>query len=278
MSYRVVHLTLKPYPAPTATTAIDYACGVAAGFGAKLNVTSPRLRVHPPKHALGGAMVRGIAREFEVEVAAKSAALESYVQEKGRSLGLDVSITQVVASWPVAADDMTWRGRASDLCVVGLPQAGGEDRLDVEDWLFGLGRPCLLYLESRSDVCGWDSALVCWDASKSAARAVSDALPILKLAKNVQILTVKGEKKISLEDTKAPILDYLGAHDVKAGFIEAELAERSIGRTILNEADKAGASLIVMGAYGHSRLKEFVLGGATKEMLNTTTIPLLMAH
>jgi nucleotide-binding universal stress UspA family protein len=81
-----------------------------------------------------------------------------------------------------------------------------------------------------------------------------------------------------VEDIKTPILELLTAHDVKVEFLEVELGEHSIGRVILDQALGIRANLLVMGAYGHSRMKEFVLGGATKEILNTTRIPLFMSH
>lgn len=278
MSYRIMHLTLTPYPEPTSLVTIDYACSVASSFGARLNVTSPRLHVRSPKAIVGGAMVRGMAQEFETEAATRSRELETYVQEKAKALGVNVSLARPTMSWPSSVGELTWRGRTSDLCILGLARSGLEEKIDLEDWLFGLGRPCLLFPANRQDPCGLDCVLICWDFSKSAMRAISDALPILKTAKDVRVITVTGEKHLAVEDARSPILEYLAAHEVKAGYTEVQIAGNSIGRTILGEADKVGASLIVMGAYGHSRLKEFILGGATKEILNASSVPLLMAH
>jgi nucleotide-binding universal stress UspA family protein len=120
--------------------------------------------------------------------------------------------------------------------------------------------------------------LICWDFSKSAARAVGDALPLLKAAHKVQVMTVQGEKKIPIEDLKAPILNLLTAHGVTADYSVMSLGSKSIGRAILDEAQDRRADVLVMGAYGHSRLKEFVLGGATKEILNTSRMPLFMSN
>lgn len=276
--YRIMHLTLRPHPVPTSHSAIDYACRAALFFDSKLNVTSPRLRVRTPTHVIAGGMMAGLAREFEQSAAEKSAELERYVEAKGKEIGIDINVVQLRETWPSSAEDMSWRGRTSDLCLLGLPQAGIEDRLDVEDWLFGLGRPCLLYPEASNEPFRLDAVVICWDFSKSAARAVGDALPILKAAQNVHVMTVQGEKKIPIEDIKSPILDLLAAHSVKAEYSVTQLGSESIGRTILDEAQNRRADLLVMGAYGHSRLKEFVLGGATKEILNTARIPLFMSH
>ncbi|MBL8550936.1 MAG: universal stress protein [Hyphomonadaceae bacterium] len=276
--YRIMHLTLRPHPAPTSNSAMDYACRAALFFDSKLNVTSPRLKVRTPTHVIAGGILAGLAREFEQSAAEKSLALERYVETKAKEIGIDVNIVQLPETWPSSAEDMTWRGRTSDLCLLGLPQAGIEDRLDVEEWLFGLGRPCLLYPEASNDPFKLDSVVISWDFSKSAARAVGDALPILKAAQKVHVMTVQGEKKIPVEDIKSPILDLLAAHGVKADYSVTQLGAQSIGRTILDEAHNRRADMLVMGAYGHSRLKEFVLGGATKEMLNSARMPLFMSH
>ena len=276
--YRVMHLTLRPHPAPTSNSAIDYACRAALFFDSRLNVTSPRLRVRTPTHVIAGGMMAGLAREFEQNAAEKSMELERYVETKGKEIVIDINVVQLPETWPSSAEDMTWRGRASDLCLLGLPQVGIEDRLDVEDWLFGLGRPCLLYPEASNEPFRLDSVVVCWDFSKSAARAVGDALPILKAAQKVHVMTVQGEKKIPVEDIKSPVLDLLTAHGVQADYSVTQLGTESIGSTILDEAQNRRADMLVMGAYGHSRLKEFVLGGATKEILNTARMPLFMSH
>lgn len=276
--YRVIHLTLTPHPAASSRSAIEYACRAALYFGAKLNVTSPHLSVKTPRHVIAGGMLAGMAREFERDAAAKSAELEHYVQETAAGMGIDVAVAPIAERWPSSASDMTWRGRNSDLCILGLAQAGVEGRLDVEDWIFGVGRPCLLYPDESKHPLNFDKVLVSWDFSRSAARAVGDALPILKTAKSVSVVTVRGEKDIPVEDPKTPILELLSAHDVKAEYLEVELGDRSIGRAILEQARDARADLLVMGAYGHSRLKELVLGGATKEILNTARIPLFMSH
>ncbi|KAF0177740.1 MAG: putative UspA stress protein [Caulobacteraceae bacterium] len=276
--YRIIHLALTPHPIPSSQSAIDYACRAALYFGAKLTVTSPHLSVRTPRHVIAGGMMAGMARDFERDAAVKSAEVERYVRQTATNMGIEVAIVPIAERWPSSASDMTWRGRTSDLCILGLPQSGDEGRLDVEDWIFGVGRPCLIYPDESGDALSFDSVLISWDFSKSAARAVCDALPILKTAHNVRVLTVRGEKDIPVEDIKTPILELLTAHDVKVEFLEVELGDHSIGRVILDQALSIRANLLVMGAYGHSRIKEFVLGGATKEILNTTRIPLFMSH
>lgn len=278
MSYRTIHLTLSTHPSPISESAIEYACRATLRFSAKLNVTSPHLKVRAPSHSFASGMMDSMASEFERNAAAKSAELERCVYDKGTGIGLDVDILQLPAHWPSGASDMTWRGRTSDLCILGLPQTGIEGRQDVEDWIFGVGRPCLLCPNEYKNEFDLNTVLVSWDYSKFSARAICDALPVLKAAQKVIVLTIRGEKNISPEDVKPPVLALLAKHDVKADFVEAELGAKSIGHTILDQAHSAHADLLVMGAYGHSRLREFVLGGATREILSSTRIPLFVSH
>jgi nucleotide-binding universal stress UspA family protein len=153
-----------------------------------------------------------------------------------------------------------------------------EGRSKVEAWLFGTGRPCLLHPDDRALPFSLESVVIAWDLSKSAARAVGDAIPMLKRAKAVHILTVRGEKDIPSGDAAASLIGYLAAHDIKAVTREVEVHGRRVGAAILSDASATMVDLLVMGAFGHSRLKEFVLGGATKEVLDAATMPLLMAH
>ena len=278
MSYRTIHLALTPYPVTTSHSSIDYACALAHRFQAKLNVTSSHLSLQAATNVLAGRMMAGMAHQFERESAVKTSELEAYVSMKATSLGLGIKISQVATQWPSSPSEIIWRGRTNDLCVLCLPQTTSmEARMDVEDWLFGAGRPCVLYPNDIHECFSLDTVLVTWDFSKSAARALFDAMPLLNAAQNVRLLTVRGERDIRIDDLKTPVSELLTAHGVKAEIIEVDIAG-SIGRTILDQAESVHANLVVMGAYGHSRLKEFVLGGATKEILNTTQIPLLMSH
>jgi nucleotide-binding universal stress UspA family protein len=164
------------------------------------------------------------------------------------------------------------------LNVVGLPRHDLEGRAKLETWLFGTGRPCLLYPDDREQLYSHASVVIAWDLSKSAARAVGDALPILKRASAVHAVTVPGEKEIPTGDPAAPLIEYLAVHEVRVVARQIEIQDRHVGTAVLEAAANLKADLLVMGAFGHSRVKEFVLGGATKEVLDAAALPVLMAH
>lgn len=131
-------------------------------------------------------------------------------------MGLAVGIETVPEPWPSGSDTVAIRGRTSDLNIIDLSRQSMEDRLNVEAWLIGTGQPCLLHPNDRALPFSLESVVIAWGLSKSAARAVGDALPMLKHAKSVHILTVRGEKEIPSADPAAPLIGYLTAHGIKA--------------------------------------------------------------
>jgi nucleotide-binding universal stress UspA family protein len=121
-------------------------------------------------------------------------------------------------------------------------------------------------------------ALIAWNGRREAARAVHDALPLLTDAEQTVVLTVGAEPSDAEADPAAEILRHLGRHDLPVRAAHEVETDLDIADILLNRAAESGADLLVMGAYGHSRLREFVLGGATRSILRQMTLPVLMAH
>ena len=148
----------------------------------------------------------------------------------------------------------------------------------LEPLLFESGRPVLIIPNGYSSGVTVDHVLIAWDGSTSAARAVWDSIPLLRLAKVIEIVTVTGEKDLQdvpAANTLAPLLSYLGTK-VNVSVITYE--GKSVASFIKEHAAKIGAGLIVQGAYGRSRWSELILGGVTREMLNDNILPVLMSH
>src|SRR5262249_8259054 len=120
--------------------------------------------------------------------------------------------------------------------------------------------------------------LVCWDGSRNAARAIADALPFLKRAKTVEIVMVTGGSGKTDELPGADLGEHLARHDLTIEVKRLVAADIDVSNVILSYAADCAADFIVMGGYGHSRLREFVLGGATRGVLESMTVPVLMAH
>jgi nucleotide-binding universal stress UspA family protein len=124
------------------------------------------------------------------------------------------------------------------------------------------------------------TVMVCWNASRESARAATDALPLLHAAEKVIVLVIDPE--ISADghgqEPGADVALWLARHGVKVTVQRDVAADAKVGETILSRAADFGADLIVMGIYGHSRLREFVLGGASRTLLESMTVPVLMSH
>jgi nucleotide-binding universal stress UspA family protein len=120
------------------------------------------------------------------------------------------------------------------------------------------------------------NVVIAWKDTRESARAISEAMPFLTSAANARIVTVDAERCPG--DAAIDIAAHLDRQGVKVEITPIESAERTVAEILLDEAHKMSADLIVMGAYGHSRVREWILGGATREMLETSDVPMLMAH
>jgi nucleotide-binding universal stress UspA family protein len=173
--------------------------------------------------------------------------------------------------------------RSADLSIVTRAAAPASDRahIDLLDAvLFGSGRPVLLMPPEWRGERLFDTVVVGWDAKREAARAVHDALPLLRLARDVVIATVDA-KPSSGGHGLAPGKDlaiHLGRHGVTARVNNMDGMGRSEGRALLDCAIAVGADMLVLGAYGHSRAEEWLLGGVTRELTQTSPLPLFMSH
>lgn len=123
-----------------------------------------------------------------------------------------------------------------------------------------------------------DRVAVCWDGSREAVRALRDALELLSAAKAVDVLIADEGDETRPQISGKQIKELLQAHGIEAKIHEITPAHRNAGKDLLAKTDELGSQVIVMGAYGHSRLRDLVLGGVTQHMLRNTTVPLVLSH
>jgi len=172
------------------------------------------------------------------------------------------------------SDELARHGRLADLVIVRGPVAEASFSQAVETAIFATGRPLLMIPASLPERLG-SSLAIAWDGTLGAARATGAALPLLRRAETVTILTADMEKA----GTKPSALaDYLAEHGISARTWAFLPDEGALGERLLGETEAAGADMLVMGAYGHSRLREMVLGGVTQSVTAKATIPVFMAH
>jgi len=170
--------------------------------------------------------------------------------------------------------------RYFDLALVGQPkpEASQVESLIAESTLFEAGRPVIMVPYVQKTPVKLDQVMVCWDGGASAARAVGDAMPLLKRARNIELVIVAGDRAKPTEIDGADIGRHLARHGLKVAVERIPGGDIDVGEALLSRAADFDADFMVMGGYGHSRLREFVLGGATRSILRSMTVPVLMSH
>jgi nucleotide-binding universal stress UspA family protein len=178
-----------------------------------------------------------------------------------------------------AGEVLAAEARVADLFVGTRPYGDPAKSEYVEEAvLFGSGRACIFLPPKFSGAAKFDTVLVGWKNTRESARAVAEALPLMQLAKTVEVVTVsKGNDGPDVVEDAADIGRYLARHGIKA---EIRIVPRrpTTAETLLHEAEASRADLLVIGGYGHSRLQEIVLGGVTRDVLKAASIPVLIAH
>jgi nucleotide-binding universal stress UspA family protein len=258
--------------------AADYAISLAATF--KAHIAGIAFVYDPviPDGALGGIPVDMI--EMQREENSKTARAAAARFETGaKAAGISAETRILEASFGGGASLFGAIARRFDLAVVGQAQRehGASEELMIEAALFESGRPLVVVPYIQKQGLKLDRVIVCWDGGRTAARAIADAMPLLERAKAVEVVTVAEERKQE-ENASAHMIEHLARHGVAASARRTSMGDISIENVILSYAADSGADFLVMGGYGHSRLREFILGGATRGILASMTLPVLMSH
>lgn len=169
------------------------------------------------------------------------------------------------------------QARAHDLTVV--PFYGHAETASIaESLVFESGRPVLLLPDVPEPVLTFDRLAIAWDGSRVAARALADALPLCRRAQSVAVVQVVGEKDLTGAAPVAAALRHLSRHGIDAAPVAIELEGANAAAALQAFCGRDGRDLLVMGAFGHSRAREFVLGGATNSIVAGPQLPILMSH
>ncbi|RTL72226.1 MAG: universal stress protein [Hyphomicrobiales bacterium] len=231
---------------------------------------------------LGLSVIEAGRRSFREEAERIKAAFEAAM--KGSALTTEWRLVESRSGYRDCASLAVEQARTADLVIASQSDPEWEyasmleypERLAVES-----GRPTLLVPTAGRFPTFGSRIVVAWNGSREAARAVFDALPVLQRASAVQILTIKRRAPSRSEESTIEAVDIaasLGRHGVKCEVATSIAPDIAIEDDLLSRAADFSADLIVMGCYGHSRLREFVLGGASRAIFRTMTAPVLMAH
>ncbi|MCU0907302.1 MAG: universal stress protein [Rhodobacteraceae bacterium] len=260
--------------------ALDAALSLASREGAHLTVVALGIDRSMPAHYYAGAHAVMIETNF-AEAQAEAANLAAAAETRLAAWDVPFTVEPMTAQIATIAPYIGQAVRFSDLVVLGKPygkEHGPEAEAVVEAALFGAGVPVLVVpgtaLPER-----FGRVVVAWNESDAALRAVRAALPVLKMAQLADIVVidppVHGPER---SDPGGELSQMLARHGVRA---EVNVLARTMPRVsdiLMRHARDKAADLIVMGAYGHSRFREAIFGGATRHMLEEADLPVLMKH
>ena len=213
-------------------------------------------------------------------------ARRALAERLGATFRARIDAAGILGEWRVTQGDpserVTLHGRYADLVILGQsdPDAPSLGPAVPEAVLLGSGRPALVVPYIGADRPIGHRVLVAWNGSREAARAVNDAVPLVAPGGRMTVLAINPARGVA-GDGDLPAADmahHLARHGIAAEAAHTVAEDIAIGDLILSRAADMGADLIVMGGYGHSRAREFVLGGATRALLGHMTIPVLFSH
>jgi nucleotide-binding universal stress UspA family protein len=282
MAFKDALLALATYPEPTPVPAVEDAVELAAAIGARISAIACEVTIQVPGSVLGSAFldIPGMAAAERRKSAVNAQNLLAAFQRSAEKRG--VFQDSILDHCPIAESCRRVAGyaRLHDLTIVPASGPGFPDASFAEAIIFGSGRTTIVTpaARPRARPFALDAAVVAWDSSRSAARALADALPILAMAKEVHILTVVNEKDLDTARSGGELASHLSRHGIDGVAETIDAAGRDVGSVLEAYVESRGADLLVMGAFGHSRLREFVLGGATRSMLAHPPVPILMSH
>jgi nucleotide-binding universal stress UspA family protein len=283
MSFKDVLVALTTYPEPTPESAVDDAVDLAAALGAKISAIACEVKVNVPGSVLGDYLLdipAMVATEVKKESATNAQQLLATFQDAAEKRGIFQERISEHCLTSEVPEVLIEYSRLRDLTIVPVPEGNYFDQWYAESIIFGSGRPTVVlpHTRKRTGSFALDTVIVAWDFSRPATRAMADAMPILEKAKRVCVLTVTKEKAIDTRRSGAELAKHLARHSVDVVLDEVDAKGRSIGDVFEAHVTYRNANLLVMGAYGHSRIREFILGGATMRMLARPPVPVFLSH
>jgi nucleotide-binding universal stress UspA family protein len=261
------------------TPVLDYAVSIASTYDAHISGVAFAYEPVVPGTVFDGVAASIIATyRSESEKAGQTAV--SKFDDLARRAGVSAD-SHLLEAGPTGAGELFAQvARHFDLAVVGQtdPEQDSPEELLPEAALFGSGRPIVIVPYIQKAGLKLDRVMVCWDGSRAAARAIADAGPFLDRAKAIDVVTVSKTQGARNELPGFDIAHHLARHNLKVDLKRIVAGDIDVPSALLSHAADTAADLVVMGGYGHSRLREFVLGGATRGLLESMTVPVLMSH
>jgi nucleotide-binding universal stress UspA family protein len=280
MPIKDILLPLVGEPSAAAIAAIDNCVGMAKGIGARVSALAIEVDIPVrPRVTISDDLDN---TEVAISVRSVSDAKGLLKAFDAAATKLEVRNEQKVKRL-VAADiagGLAETARLKDLTLVPLKPHNVQSGKIVEQLIFSSGRPILLCPEEFADrlTAAFGSVAIAWDHTAPAARAVGDALPLLQTAASVRIITATDQKTPAELESGAALVSHLAEHGITATFETVKIDGSSVGKVFEAYVRANAIDLLVMGAYRHSRLNEFVWGGASSTIIGRPPCWVMMSH
>ena len=271
----LIGLTVESKDEPTA--AISYGLSLAKTAHAQVTIFAPSVKLVLPHPFVSKTAADIVAAEnLYLEELARAAVKR--IEGEVHRAGIKASISSPQLKRLELVEGFTKEARLHDLCIVDCEsQALDVDRDLIEAALLDSGRPVIV-VPPESREFRARRIIVAWDGSSKAARALFDALPILRIADSVEVLQVDGEKDLSSAIPGSTLTSRLLARKVDITAKRIVARDRDVAGAIRNYAKETGADLIVMGGFAHARMRQLIFGGVTQALLGDCTVPLFLSH
>ncbi len=271
----VVNLSVRK----NAASGRDYALSIASAFDAHITGVAFAFVPNIPGASMGYLPLETIeTQQRDNERDAETAVSE--FTSAATAAGVIAETRIVRSSLDDAADNFSLFARRFDLAIVGQtnPSQNSVNGMISESTLFESGRPIIVVPYIQRAPLRLDRVMICWDGSRAAVRAIADAAPFLDRASAIEVVTVSDDHRKRNNIQGADIGLHLARHGYKIDVNQLSRGDMDIADVLLSHAADSGADLIVMGGYGHSRMREFLLGGVTRSIFQSMTVPTLMSH
>ncbi len=278
MPKRIAYMPLNTYPEAAPDQSVLATVGFAASLGCALHVSTFAVDIPKTVSPIGGLLinVEAMAQAAEHRSKAECERLHSLIEREARP-DTEVVLANRKVTLGAALDAAATEARLFDMALLPWSAETVASQDMAQAVVFGAGVPTILVPESaRSEPV--EHIAIAWDGSRVAARALCDALPLLSAGGLVSVVTVRGEKPLAGSSLAQNLAASLERRGYSAKAVDIALQGGTIAEALQDAALSQGAQLMAMGGFGHSRIRDFILGGATKGVFSNLRLPVLLSH
>ncbi|WP_338827161.1 universal stress protein [Bradyrhizobium sp. 27S5] len=281
MNIQDVLLVLTTYPNASDIDAVKWATSFSELVNCRIAAFVADVKIEIPGNLLGNSLMNVsalVGAEMNKSKENARSMLATFGEEADKR-GVVHELIHERCLVGAVPDLMADYARLRDLTIIPMPADDRANPAYAETVVFQSGRPVLIVpKELPRTEAKLDAIAVAWDFSRTAVRAVADAIPLLERAKTVRIICVVNEKSFNSSRASFELATHLARHGINVIVDEVDSEGRAIGDVLTQFVSANKVDLLVMGAYGHSRFREFILGGATRSIMSRPPVPTLLSH